>query len=86
MLTFATIFIHLLASVSLTEASKSQKIDSKFSTETKTKTLQNLNMPPPLDIPILIMRRGSFLSISVLFISGAMPFSWEYESSTYFRA
>ena len=33
-----------------TEASKSQKSDSKFSAKTifKTKTFQNLNMPPPL--------------------------------------
>ena len=35
----------LLLLTKLTEASKSQKIDSKFST--KTKTFQNLNMPPP---------------------------------------
>ena len=27
---------------------KSKKIDSKFSTKTKTKTFQNLNMPPPI--------------------------------------
>ena len=31
-----------------TEASKSQKNDSKFSTKTKTMTFQNLNIPPPL--------------------------------------
>ena len=30
-----------------TEASKSQKNDSKFSTKTKAMTFQNLNMPPP---------------------------------------
>ena len=30
----------------LTEAIKSKKNDSKFSTKTKTKTFQNLNMPP----------------------------------------
>ena len=31
-----------------TEASKSQKNDSKFNTKTKTKTFQNLSMTPPL--------------------------------------
>jgi hypothetical protein len=30
-----------------TEASKSQKNDSKFSNKTKTKTFQNLNVPSP---------------------------------------
>ena len=39
-----------------TEASKSQKNDSKFSTKTKTKTFKNLNMPPPLML-------STFLSI-----------------------
>ena len=40
--------MHPFLLTKLTEASKSQKIDSKFSTKTKTKTCQNLNMTPPL--------------------------------------
>ena len=45
-----------------TEASKSQKNDSKFSTKTKTKTMtfQNLNMPHGLvmwNSPLVIQRR-----------------------------
>ena len=46
--------MHPFLLTKLTEASKSQKIDSKFSTKTKTKTktFQNLNMPPPLVFPI----------------------------------
>ena len=44
--------MHPFLLTKLTEASKSQKIDSKFSTKTKTKTFQNLNMPPPLVYPL----------------------------------
>ena len=42
--------LHPLLLTKLTETSKSQKIDSKVSTKTKTKTFQNFNMPPPLNI------------------------------------
>ena len=41
--------MHPFLMTKLTEASKSQKIDSKFSTKTKSKTFQNLKMPPPLE-------------------------------------
>ena len=41
-------FSNPFLSTKLTKASKSQKIDSKLMTKTKTKTFQNLNMPPPL--------------------------------------
>ena len=41
--------LHPFLLTKLTEASKSQEIDSRFITKTKTKTetFQNLNMPPP---------------------------------------
>ena len=43
-----------------TEASKSGKNDSKFSTKTKTMTFQNLKMPPPLvlQLPLQILNNS----------------------------
>ena len=50
----------------LTETSKSQKIDSKVSTQTKTKTFQNFNMPPPLDIQKHFYKTNSRLPITTV--------------------
>ena len=51
--------MHPFLLTKLTEASKSQKIDSKFSTKTKNKMFQNLNMPPPLYTMTLGRQAGS---------------------------
>ena len=59
--------MHPFLLTKLTEASKSQKNDSKFSTTTKTMTFQNLNMPPPL-VSLIKIRQSSIWTNSLFFI------------------